>query len=345
MKKVGLLIVIVAMSIGAIAQTNITFTNPTMEQVLKGNFTPSDYLPTVIVDDPATIASGLVNNMSTDSLKQYLLELSLNPNRNTGSDTTSSTIGIGAARRWAAEQFITVSNANENRLLVGYLQFDRLICNVGQHRDVVAVLPGTGPQFDEMIFVEAHMDSRCEDACDSLCLALGMEDNGSGTALVLELARVMAPYTYNRTLVFMLTIGEEQGLYGSEAMAEWCNTNDVLVNAVFNNDIVGGVILRGNCFSTRMPRPQCHRQQQCADLFGWNLQLSQQELGSFYQTGVQRKHCSNSASANDYQPHDTRRSHGPWRRPHSIQSQRFSSHSLHISQRTRRRFAQRHLRR
>ena len=69
-----------------------------------------------------------------------------------------------------------------------------------------------------------------------------MEDNGSGSALVLELARILSRYSFNRTMVFMLTIGEEQGLHGAEAYALWCQQNDVKLKAVFNNDIVGGVI-------------------------------------------------------------------------------------------------------
>jgi len=69
-----------------------------------------------------------------------------------------------------------------------------------------------------------------------------MEDNGSGSALVLELARVMSRYTFRHTIVFMLTTGEEQGLVGAEAMAEWCEANGIAIKGVQNNDIVGGVL-------------------------------------------------------------------------------------------------------
>ena len=86
------------------------------------------------------------------------------------------------------------------------------------------------------------MDSRCENECDITCQAQGIEDNASGSALVLELARVMSKCTYKNTLVFMLTIGEEQGLYGADALADYCNLNDIPVKAVFNNDVIGGVI-------------------------------------------------------------------------------------------------------
>ena len=249
---IALLCFLTAFSLNLSAQSNILLTNPTAANVLMGNFNPNDYLPTTVIDDHNSMVTGLVGNMSPDSLKSYLVGMSAFQNRNTGSDTVSNVIGMGAARRWAHRRFEDLSALNEDRLLVSYVQFDEAVCGVNQHRNILAVLPGTGPQSDEVILVEAHFDSRCEDPCDSLCAAHGMEDNGSGSALVMELARVMAPYTYNRTIAFMLTTGEEQGLWGATAMAQWCDDNNVNVHAVFNNDIVGGVI----CGETASP-PGC----------------------------------------------------------------------------------------
>ncbi|MCF8447000.1 MAG: M28 family peptidase, partial [Bacteroidia bacterium] len=121
-------------------------------------------------------------------------------------------------------------------------QFDQTICNKNQHRNVMAILPGTDSSLKDFILIEAHLDSRCESVCDTLCLAQGMEDNGSGVALVLELARVMSKNLYPRTLVFMLTIGEEQGLDGANAFAVYCKNNGLNLRAVLNNDVIGGVI-------------------------------------------------------------------------------------------------------
>lgn len=234
------------------AQTNIFLTNTAAHDVLTGNFGPNDYAQSTVINHPTVVLPGLVNQLNADSMRVLLEELSAIPNRNTGSDTSSNNMGIGAARRWAYQRFQQYSAANENRLLVSYVQFDDNICGVGQHRNIIGVLPGTGNLYDEVVLVEAHIDSRCEDVCDSLCDALGMEDNGSGTALVMELARVMSGYSYNRTIVFMLTIGEEQGLFGAEAMATYCEDNNVKLNAVFNNDVIGGVI----CGQTASP-PGC----------------------------------------------------------------------------------------
>ncbi|MBR9921583.1 MAG: M28 family peptidase [Bacteroidetes bacterium] len=246
------ILLLLLMSLAVSAQTNITVTNPEAEAVLMGDFDPADYAQTDPMFDPYLISEMLVSEINADSLKSYLEQMSTFGNRNTGSDTTSTTFGMGAARRWAYEKFKTFDAQAEDRLLVSYLQFDEPICGMGQHRNVFAVLPGQGPQAEEFVLVEGHLDSRCEDNCDVDCMAEGMEDNGSGSALVLELARVMSQYSYNRTIVFVLTTGEEQGLWGAEAFSKWIKDNDLPLLAVFNNDVIGGVI----CGETASP-PGC----------------------------------------------------------------------------------------
>lgn len=223
------------------AQTNIFVTDGTATDVLQGNYNPAQYAATQVIDLPSTVTQGINSRISPDSLKAYLMVLSDFQTRNTGSDTLSQTRGIGAARRWIHRKFADFSQRNESRLLPAYLQFDDPICGVTQHRNTLAVLPGTDPTAG-IVLIEGHMDSRCQTACDTACLAEGMEDNGSGTALVIELARVMSRYTYKHTLVFMATTGEEQGLHGATAFAEYCVQQGIPIRAVLNNDIVGGII-------------------------------------------------------------------------------------------------------
>lgn len=234
------------------AQVNIISTNPVAHQVLLGNYDPSQYMPSVVINHPDSIVKGINQDISPDTLKSYLFALRTFQNRNTGSDTVSSTKGIGAARRWVYSKFQEYSAANQNRLIPSYLQFDRNICDVLQHRNIFAVLPGIDTTDNKIIIIEGHIDSRCEDVCDTACVAEGMEDNGSGTALVMELARVMSRYTFNHTIVFLVTIGEEQGLYGAEAFADYVQQNGIPVKGVLNNDVIGGVI----CGQTASP-PGC----------------------------------------------------------------------------------------
>jgi hypothetical protein len=225
--------------------TNITVTNATAEQVLKGQYTPSDFAATQVIDDHELILCELRWALEADSLKSYLQQLEGFHTRHSYSDTLSTTSGIGAARRWAFAKFQEFSAANEDRLIPAYLQFDWPNGSCGdafRWRNTLAVLPGSDNNDHQLIIIEAHLDSRCAGDCDTVCAAPGMEDNGSGSALVLELARVMSRYTFRHTIVFMLTTGEEQGLVGADAMAEWCNVNGIAIKGVLNNDIVGGVL-------------------------------------------------------------------------------------------------------
>jgi hypothetical protein len=237
-----LFIIFQIIALSGVSQTNMLFTTPSAEQIIKGNFNPSAFLSSTPINQHDEVVSFIQNNVNADSLKSYILQLASFENRNTASDTTSSLTGIGAARRWAFQKFSSFSNQTENRLIPSYFQFDRTICNVTQHRNVIAVLPGSDTSNHEVIIVEGHLDSRCENECDITCQAQGIEDNASGSALVLELARVMSKCSFKNTIVFMLTIGEEQGLYGADAFADYCNLNDIPVKAVFNNDVIGGII-------------------------------------------------------------------------------------------------------
>ena len=252
MKSLYTLVVFACFSLSLLAQSNMLSTNPVAEQVMLGNYNPADYMPTQVIDQPADIVSHILQGVSPDSLHAWLEVLNDFHTRNTGSDTSSATTGIGAARRWVYSKFQQFSSENEGRLLPSYLQFDRNICGMGQHRNVFAVLPGTDGNLDDMILIEAHLDSRCESVCDVDCQAHGMEDNGSGSALVIELARVMSRLALKRTVVFMCTIGEEQGLYGADAFAKYAKNKGIKIRAVLNNDIVGGII----CGETSSP-PSC----------------------------------------------------------------------------------------
>jgi hypothetical protein len=243
MKSITVLVVLcVLITSGISSQENTHFTNPLIYDILKGNYDPLPYLPPFPVDDPASIAFALNNHIEPDSMKATLLALRPFHNRNTGSDTLSDTRGMGAARRWVLSQFDRYSEENGGRLVTGYLQFDQDVCGMGRHKNVVAVLPGSDTTDPSSIIIEAHLDSRCAENCDIDCLAEGMEDNGSGVALVLELARIMSKYVFDHTIVFMTVTGEEQGLVGSNAYALYAKQENFPIKAVLNNDIVGGII-------------------------------------------------------------------------------------------------------
>jgi hypothetical protein len=251
MKTIALLI-LGCCAITGRAQINFVSTNPAAEAVMLGNYLPSTYQASNIINHPDSLSRGISQRVSPDSLHAYLEQMRVYQNRNSGSDTTSPVKGIGAARKWAFRKFQQFSAANQNRLIPSYLQFDMGICNINQHKNIFAVLPGSDATDTSIVLIEGHIDSRCAGLCDTACVAEGMEDNGSGTALVLELARVMSRYTYKKTIVFLLTIAEEQGLYGADAFALYCQQKGIRIKAVLNNDVIGGVI----CGKTSSP-PSC----------------------------------------------------------------------------------------
>ncbi len=252
MKRMSTCLCFVIAFLGLQAQTNIISINPVAEQVMLGNYAPATYMPSVVVNHPDDINAAILAGVSADSLKSYLLKLSTFENRNSGSDTLSDVTGIGAARRWVYQKFMEISAQNDGRLLPSYLQFDLNICNALRHRNVFAVLPGIDTSAKGVVLIEAHLDSRCAGLCDIDCPAHGMEDNGSGVALVIELARVMSQLAFDRTIVFMATTAEEQGLLGAEAFATYSTTKGIPIRAVLNNDVIGGII----CGQTSSP-PSC----------------------------------------------------------------------------------------
>jgi hypothetical protein len=130
MKQLLPLFIFCFITANSFSQTNIISTNPIAEQIMLGNYTPTDYAATNIINLPAPIATGINQGISADSLKSYLFALRTFENRNTGSDTLSNTRGIGAARRWTYQKFEEFSAQNENRLVTSYLQFDQNICGM-----------------------------------------------------------------------------------------------------------------------------------------------------------------------------------------------------------------------
>jgi hypothetical protein len=250
MKKI--LFIALALGIGgirAVAQSNESVTSAVVNNILLGNYNPSAYQASTVITDPNTISAGLLKNISPDTLKADLFKLNDFQNRNTFSDTTSTTTGIGAARRWVYNKFIQYSQAAGSRLQVGYLKFTynpaSYPCtespSIQTHYDVLAVLPGSQTTDKSLIIIEAHIDSRNVDNCDGTGSAPGIGDNATGTAIVMELARVMSQYTFRNTIVFAVNTGEEQGLIGAHALAEYLSSKKVLIKAVNNNDVSGGI--------------------------------------------------------------------------------------------------------
>lgn len=167
--------------------------------------------------------------------------------RHTFSSQDDPARGIGAARRWIKEEFERYSRDSGGRLEVTEDEFIQQptprVKQAVKVVNVVATLPGTQAEAkDRLVVVSGHYDSICSPYEDTVCDAPGASDDASGTAVVLEMARVMSKYQFDATIVFLAVAGEEQGLLGSTHWAEEAKKNQRKIAAMFTNDIVGNTL-------------------------------------------------------------------------------------------------------
>ncbi|MHC4845449.1 MAG: M20/M25/M40 family metallo-hydrolase [Planctomycetota bacterium] len=202
---------------------------------------PAPSLPT----DP--VVRRAVDEVSTARLHDDLHALVGFGTRHTRSDTASGTRGIGAARRWLEARFAeTAAEAGvpmQVEMQSHMIPPGRRMPEETELVNVVATIPGSDP--DRVIVVSGHYDSRNGSDADVTGDAPGANDDGSGTVAVLEAARAVRAALGHRvpraTIRFACVAGEEQGLYGSRAMAAADREAGRDVFAMLTNDIVGGV--------------------------------------------------------------------------------------------------------
>ena len=162
--------------------------------------------------------------------------------RHTLSDPDNPVRGIGAARRWFAAELSKIGDecgcievANIARTFTG----DRAPKGV-EIVDVLGFQAGSDPK--RVVIIMGHIDSRVTDVMNATADAPGANDDGSGTALVLEAARILSKQKFRATIVYAALSGEEQGLFGGQLLAETAKERGWTVTAVLNNDIVGNTI-------------------------------------------------------------------------------------------------------
>jgi hypothetical protein len=162
--------------------------------------------------------------------------------RHTASSQTDPVRGIGAATTWVYGQMQDIAATSGGNMTVQKQTFVQPVSSripvPTTITNVIATLQGTAsPQ--RFYVVTGHLDSRVTDVLDFTSDAPGADDDGSGVAVVLELARLFATRQFPGTLVFATVAGEEQGLYGSTFMAQQMAAAGADVQGMFSNDIVG----------------------------------------------------------------------------------------------------------
>ena len=186
----------------------------------------------------------LVKQISPQHIEAYIRKLASFQTRHTMSDTTSTTTGIGAARRWIKAELERCGAGANGRLQVSYdshiTPISARISKPTEIVNVLATLPGTqAASKDRMYIVSGHYDTRNTDIMDATGLQPGANDDASGTAAVMEMACVMAREKFDATIVFMAVAAEEQGLLGAAHVAEVAKENHWNVAGMFTNDIIG----------------------------------------------------------------------------------------------------------
>jgi Zn-dependent M28 family amino/carboxypeptidase len=188
--------------------------------------------------------SRIVAEIDPHNIENTIRKLVSFGTRNTLSDQNNRNRGIGAARDWLYAEFQKAAAASAGRMTVEKQTFEQpKVSRVPQPTmltNIVATLKGIQPESANRVYVvSGHYDSICGSAIDARCDAPGANDDASGTAAVLEMARVMAKYKFDATIVFMTVPGEEQGLLGATHFAEESKKNNVNIEAMFTNDIIG----------------------------------------------------------------------------------------------------------
>ncbi len=192
-----------------------------------------------------------IRQVSADPIRQTIEKLVGFQNRSTISAQDEESIkagkGIGAAREWIKAEFERYSKDCGGCLEVKTDSFTEQpgerIPKPTEITNVYAVLRGTDPrQASRIVLVTGHYDSRNSDNFNGTDPAPGANDDASGTAVSLECARVLskAQIKFPTTIIFLTVAGEEQGLYGSKHFAQMAKQQGWKIEAVLNNDIVGG---------------------------------------------------------------------------------------------------------
>lgn len=204
--------------------------------ILAAALLAAPFAPAAAQEDPGT-------EVSEQRLRSNLETIVGFGTRHTLSSQTDPARGIGAAVDWALAEFGRIGATCGNCLEV--LPVGRVVEADGRRipqdtliRNAVAIQRGT-ERADEVIIVQAHYDTRVTDALNGVDDAPGANDDGSGSVMVLEAARILSQREYPSTIIYALLSGEEQGLYGAGILADWVGEQGMTVKAVLNNDMIG----------------------------------------------------------------------------------------------------------
>ena len=209
-----------------------------------------------------------VDEVSAERLYEYLEALTGFETRHSLSFSDRPDFGVLPARAYILETMQSFSDRLQvdfdcyNVEAQGRIPIEAELCNV------VAVLPGSS---ERRVYVSGHYDTVARQVAGDLRSggggggfdwtrfdnpAPGANDDGSGTVLTMEVARVLAQsgLEFDATLVFVAFVAEEEGLVGASLHASKAEREGWRIDAVFNNDIIGNSLGGNGILDSRTVR-------------------------------------------------------------------------------------------
>ncbi|EJL65222.1 M28 family metallopeptidase [Flavobacterium sp. CF136] len=201
-----------------------------------------------VAEDPEI--KKMITEVKAENLEATVRKLVSFGTRHTLSDTKSKTKGIGAAQKWVKSEFDKYALESNGRLTstIDYFTIKadgKRITTDSQLGNVMATLKGTDPNDNRILIISGHLDSRVTNVMNVKSDAPGANDDASGVAAVMELAKIMSKRSFPSTIIFVAVTGEEQGLYGSRHLAELAKESNWNIITMLNNDMIGNSLSSG----------------------------------------------------------------------------------------------------
>ncbi|WP_297792044.1 M28 family metallopeptidase [uncultured Eudoraea sp.] len=239
----------------------------------------------------------IIENVSSERLRNDVTTLTNFGTRHTLSDTTSATRGIGAARRWIKSEFEKISDDCNNCLEVFY---QKDLVKEGENQrivhdvwvvNVVAIQRGSKYP-NRFIIMSGDIDSRVSDPTDFTSDSPGANDNASGMAGTIEAARILSKYNFESSIIYVGLSGEEQGLFGGKGLAAYAKEKGWEIIGIMNNDMIGnikgvdGVISNRDfrIFSEPVPPTETEQQRKSRRFYGGEVDGISRQLARYIYT-------------------------------------------------------------
>jgi hypothetical protein len=205
------------------------------EQIM---MTPTSSIPPTPI---ATTLYSMLEQVDQTRMIYHISRLEEFKTRHVNSAGRTDGLGIDAAYEYLNAEFNKIQEQSNNNFVNRSPHPFKMTYNnkETQQRNLFGVINGTEPGVG-VILIGAHYDSRTNDLTDGESAAPGADDNGSGVAAILEMARILSQYPMRTTILFALFSGEEQGRYGSAAFVrDYIDGNDIPVMVMLNLDTIG----------------------------------------------------------------------------------------------------------